>query len=492
MRLKYQRAASLKTEKSRWFAVVMIFIMVFILSAQQSSAQQLKAFERPAISGDQIVLYSASNEVVAAIPLQGKKVDVITDWSNRYVLYKTLTGDGFPNGILRVYDIQTGESRELSGYYIISASLSPDNQKIAAVTWEPAFGAIYLFDLQTLNSTQLVEASVREYSANWNTKSDKIVYVVQHECQDVETDQEIATDIEYIELNNRKRIQITNNGIADFPRWQNEQDILFRENGIYKLYQTSSQITTQYAEVVSGLPMKFIPGLGENPPVFKLPYTSGESWLIGQAYCPKDQWGNKTPSHCSPLSEVYAIDFVLCSGCGWGKAVRAIAGGKAKTVIESKSGGYGNLVTIDHGGTGYISYYGHNSAFVVTNGTEVLQGQEIAKVGNTGYVKSTKPACPNYPGTHIHFEVRYKGQAHKPEPLDGYTSNCTTTPCIKTGQCLISHNDGSGDSGSCACDGTNPVLSCIITGDYSCTGRDSITLSPGFYAQQGSTVTLHP
>lgn len=66
-------------------------------------------------------------------------------------------------------------------------------------------------------------------------------------------------------------------------------------------------------------------------------------------------------------------------------------------------GGYGNLVIVNHGG-GTVTYYAHNSSLYVTKGTQVSQGQTIAKVGSTG--RSTGP--------HLHFEIRQQGRPINP------------------------------------------------------------------------------
>jgi murein DD-endopeptidase MepM/ murein hydrolase activator NlpD len=65
--------------------------------------------------------------------------------------------------------------------------------------------------------------------------------------------------------------------------------------------------------------------------------------------------------------------------------------------------GYGYLVIITHG-NGYQTYYGHNSKLLVSVGTKVYKGQQIAKMGSTG--RST--------GNHCHFEIRFNGSTVNP------------------------------------------------------------------------------
>ena len=67
------------------------------------------------------------------------------------------------------------------------------------------------------------------------------------------------------------------------------------------------------------------------------------------------------------------------------------------------TGGYGNLIEIDHG-NGLITRYGHLSRIGVQVGDMISRGQELGLVGSTG--RSTGP--------HLHFEVRLGEKAINP------------------------------------------------------------------------------
>lgn len=83
-------------------------------------------------------------------------------------------------------------------------------------------------------------------------------------------------------------------------------------------------------------------------------------------------------------------------GAPAGTNVLASASGRVLIARGSGyNGGYGSMVIIDHG-NGVQTLYSHLSSVGVSTGQNVVQGQVIGGVGNTG--KST--------GNHLHFEVR--------------------------------------------------------------------------------------
>ena len=69
--------------------------------------------------------------------------------------------------------------------------------------------------------------------------------------------------------------------------------------------------------------------------------------------------------------------------------------------------GYGNVVVIDHGDIS--SLYAHNSELLVSEGQAVSGGQQIAKVGSTGW--STGP--------HLHCEI-ISSNGEKIDPISYY------------------------------------------------------------------------
>lgn len=83
---------------------------------------------------------------------------------------------------------------------------------------------------------------------------------------------------------------------------------------------------------------------------------------------------------------------------------KIVAAADGKVTYSGSMGGYGNLIIITHE-NGIQTYYGHCSKLIAKVGDEVKAGDEIAKVGSTGF--ST--------GNHLHFEIRKNGSQINPQ-----------------------------------------------------------------------------
>lgn len=71
--------------------------------------------------------------------------------------------------------------------------------------------------------------------------------------------------------------------------------------------------------------------------------------------------------------------------------------------VAERKDAYGNCIDLNHG-YNYVTRYAHLSQILVEPGQRVKRGEMIGKVGSTG--KST--------GSHLHYEVRFKGEAQNP------------------------------------------------------------------------------
>lgn len=100
-----------------------------------------------------------------------------------------------------------------------------------------------------------------------------------------------------------------------------------------------------------------------------------------------------------------------------GDAVVAAFDGMVR--IASVKGGYGNVVIIRHY-NGMETVYAHLSKIKVKPGQVLLAGQLLGLGGNTG--RSSGP--------HLHFEVRFKGQAINPAGIISFNDNKTFNDSI--------------------------------------------------------------
>lgn len=117
-------------------------------------------------------------------------------------------------------------------------------------------------------------------------------------------------------------------------------------------------------------------------------------------------YGNRVcPFHGQEFHD--GIDLAAASG------TPILAFGPGTVTMSGWNGGYGNYISIDHGG-GLMSFYGHCSALYVKKGAAVKAGQKIAAVGTTG--SST--------GNHLHFGMHKNGSPVNPQ---SYVKDSDTT-----------------------------------------------------------------
>lgn len=123
------------------------------------------------------------------------------------------------------------------------------------------------------------------------------------------------------------------------------------------------------------------------------------------------RFGNRPDPFFGGLAMHAGIDFRAPTGT----EIRSTGGGKV--VSAGFSGGYGNMVEIDHG-LGLSTRYGHMSRILVSEGDIVEPGQILGLSGSTG--RSTGP--------HLHYEVRRNGDAV--DPMRFLNAGMKLTPLI--------------------------------------------------------------
>lgn len=109
------------------------------------------------------------------------------------------------------------------------------------------------------------------------------------------------------------------------------------------------------------------------------------------------RFGNRTDPFLGRLALHAGIDFRLPVGS------EVQTTGAGTVVTAGRSGGYGNMVEVDHG-DGVTTRYAHLSRILVKVGEELQVGDAVGLSGSTG--RSTGP--------HLHYEVRRNGRASDP------------------------------------------------------------------------------
>ena len=120
--------------------------------------------------------------------------------------------------------------------------------------------------------------------------------------------------------------------------------------------------------------------------------------VTGTRYAITSPFGNRI----SPVGRGQEFHKGIDIGAPYGAPVYSL---KAGTVTYAgEMNGYGNVVVVSHGDISTL--YAHNSSISVSVGQTVSGGQQLAKVGATGWAT----------GPHIHFEVIIDGTNVDPAP----------------------------------------------------------------------------
>jgi len=109
------------------------------------------------------------------------------------------------------------------------------------------------------------------------------------------------------------------------------------------------------------------------------------------------RFGNRTDPFLGRLALHAGIDFRAATG------TEVLCTGAGTVTVAGRTGGYGNMVEIDHG-NGLTTRYAHLSRVLVKVGDHVEAADPIGLSGTTG--RSTGP--------HVHYEVRRNGKATDP------------------------------------------------------------------------------
>lgn len=164
---------------------------------------------------------------------------------------------------------------------------------------------------------------------------------------------------------------------ADQEETPDSTQILFPSHDLYASWDTNTAHPYNFNEAFKEDSVAIVLTQGEDN-CFVLPYKGGLTSLFG--------WRRYRPH--------YGTDIDLETG----DSVVACFDGMVR--VAKYYHGYGNCVIIRHN-NGLETVYGHMSKLLVESGQKVDAGTLIGLGGNTGH---------SY-GSHLHFEIRYLGQA---------------------------------------------------------------------------------
>ena len=266
--------------------------------------------------------------------------------------------------------------------------------------------AIYMTGGYSDNANSLIMLFSSDSVSEFLTRSEYLERIAEH-------DKEIVAGLrdELIKLEEEKKVLEAEKAALEEEKaaLEKEQEELEKQlkeakNSIQDLSVMQKEYEANYEEL-SAMQKQIQAELLD---IYKNLNTSNEAYVGGEMMWP-------VPGY-SKISSYYGWRFnntdfhtgidITGSGVHGAPVVAANTG----TVVHTKtcpyngySYGYGTYIIVDHGG-GITTLYAHLSAIDCKVGDIVVMGEQIGRVGNTGW--ST--------GAHLHFEVRIDGESVNP------------------------------------------------------------------------------
>lgn len=242
-----------------------------------------------------------------------------------------------------------------------------------------------------LKSKSITEFLGNYYAMKQLTEYDtKLLETVKQQKNEIETTKKILAE---------KKKQV----VADKQTLQKKSQVLtntktMREYYLSKLTTEELELQTkideynsQVAEIEAEIKLLALNSISED-------YIGGAmTWPVPGYTGITSEYGMRV----HPITGAYKLHTGVDIGAPMGTSFVAAANGIVSKATYNPA--YGNMVIIDHGG-GVQTLYAHGSEIIAQVGQTVATGDEVLKVGSTGY--STGP--------HAHFEIRINGQTVNP------------------------------------------------------------------------------
>ena len=266
--------------------------------------------------------------------------------------------------------------------------------------------AIYMTGGYSDTANSLVMLLSSRSVSEFLTRNEYLERIAEHDKQIVSElrDELVKLEEERVELEAEKAVLEEEKAALEKEQEELEKQLKEAKSSIQDLNAMQKEYEANYAEL-SAMQKKIQAELLD---IYKNLNTSNEAYVGGEMMWP-------VPGY-SKISSYYGWRFnntdfhtgidITGSGVHGAPVVAANTGTIVHTNVCPYNGysyGYGTYIIVDHGG-GITTLYAHLSAIDVKVGDIVVMGQQIGRVGNTGW--ST--------GAHLHFEVRKNGDSVNP------------------------------------------------------------------------------